>query len=86
MTDKQVFKKAAEKYVEREFKFGCCYEFNVLWVVGLIQDPAVVLAKFNNIFKPEQDYIYYWLNPGLCDKQDEMARSLALLFMAEMED
>ena len=75
-----IYRKAAERIASGESIFACI-AINDLSESGNLYSPEEL--SFAKYFKPEDSgniWFGYWL-----DKENQLARSLALLFMAEIE-
>lgn len=73
--------KAAKLICTRMKNNGCCY------ILNSINSPYKCQKNFEKIFKPNvynKDPLYWW--GSRFEKENQLARSLALLFMHEMEN
>lgn len=87
MTKAQIYRKAAkivakEKYNAQQFMHkyhGCCYAIDEI----ADHDEYKYKSYFKEIFYPRNTTDLWWM--GARTKENALFRSLALLFMAEME-
>ena len=85
MTNKQIYKEAARRIAEGESNFSCNAVSVSVPLEVFEETQHRLIQDYERIFKPNQkdsDGIWFGLE---IYEENQLARSLALLFMAEME-